>query len=135
MRCNFFVWYDVKVAAAKDKQDLVRLVDFLQNRIVELETENKNLRTRFGEQADMGSSETNVTTELEMLTKKGSHLEISLQRVAVRRLGLAGSPEHAPQGTSSGKLITEVDIEMACIVTVLNTWEPSFEDILKALAL
>ncbi|CAN1192875.1 hypothetical protein LINPERHAP2_LOCUS41748 [Linum perenne] len=75
--CDFFVWYDVKVVATAEKQGLVRLVDFLQNRIVELEYENKNLRTRLGEQADVGSSEVNVSTKLEMLTKRVSQLEMS----------------------------------------------------------
>ncbi|CAN1156215.1 hypothetical protein LINPERHAP2_LOCUS20822, partial [Linum perenne] len=73
----FFVWYDVKLAAVVEKQDLVRLVDSLQNRIVELEYENKNLRTRLGEEADVGSSEKSVMTQLEILTKRVSQLEMS----------------------------------------------------------
>ncbi|CAN1193990.1 hypothetical protein LINPERHAP2_LOCUS42312 [Linum perenne] len=31
--CGFFVWYDLKVAVAAEKQHLVRLVDFLQKRL------------------------------------------------------------------------------------------------------
>ncbi|CAN1761428.1 hypothetical protein LINPERHAP1_LOCUS7904 [Linum perenne] len=75
--CGFFVWYDVKVAAVAEKQHLVRLLDFLQKWVGELEYENKDLQKRLGELADVGRSETNVATELYMLTKRVSHLKIS----------------------------------------------------------
>ncbi|CAN1129996.1 hypothetical protein LINPERHAP2_LOCUS5571 [Linum perenne] len=76
--CGFFVWYDVKLAAAMEKQDLVRLVDTLHNRIDELEYENNKLRTRLREQAEVGiSNDKSVTTELESLTKRVSQLEMS----------------------------------------------------------
>ncbi|CAN1755747.1 hypothetical protein LINPERHAP1_LOCUS5852 [Linum perenne] len=75
--CGFFVWYDVQLAAVAEKQDLVRLVDSLRNRIDELEYENKKLRMRLREQAKVGSSNKSVATELEILTKRVSQLEMS----------------------------------------------------------
>ncbi|CAN1161825.1 hypothetical protein LINPERPRIM_LOCUS1508 [Linum perenne] len=75
--CGFFVWYDVKLAAVAEKKALVRLVDSLQNRIDELEYENKKLRASLREQAAVGSSEKSVTTELESLTKRVAQLEMS----------------------------------------------------------
>ncbi|CAN1182577.1 hypothetical protein LINPERHAP2_LOCUS36048 [Linum perenne] len=75
--CGFFVWYDVGIAAAAEKQHLVRLVDFLQKRVLELEHENNDLRKRVCELTDVGSSDSKVVTELDMLTKRVSHLEMS----------------------------------------------------------
>ncbi|CAN1800699.1 hypothetical protein LINPERHAP1_LOCUS22652 [Linum perenne] len=42
--CGFFVWFDVKIASMKEKQDLVRTIDLLHNWIHMLETENFRLR-------------------------------------------------------------------------------------------
>ncbi|CAN1154360.1 hypothetical protein LINPERHAP2_LOCUS19968, partial [Linum perenne] len=75
--CGFFVWYDVGIAAAAEKQHLVRLVDFLENRVVELEHENNDLRKRVCELTDVGISDSKVVTELDMLAKRVSHLEMS----------------------------------------------------------
>ncbi|CAN1143571.1 hypothetical protein LINPERPRIM_LOCUS26582 [Linum perenne] len=75
--CGFFEWVDVKVAASSEKKHLVRLVELLQNRVCELEYENKQLRKRLGEAGDAGSSETSVATELDILTRRVAHLEMS----------------------------------------------------------
>ncbi|CAN1143184.1 hypothetical protein LINPERHAP2_LOCUS13464, partial [Linum perenne] len=76
--CGFFVWYDVKLAAATEKQELVRLVDILRNRIHALEYENDKLRMCLRERSEVGSiTDKSVTTELESLTKRVSQLEMS----------------------------------------------------------
>ncbi|CAN1201563.1 hypothetical protein LINPERHAP2_LOCUS45465 [Linum perenne] len=74
---GFFVWYGVGIAAAAEKQHLVRLIDFLEKRVVELEHENNDLRKRVGELTDVGSSDSKVEIELDMLAKRVSHLEMS----------------------------------------------------------
>ncbi|CAN1167715.1 hypothetical protein LINPERHAP2_LOCUS27389 [Linum perenne] len=75
--CGFFVWYDVGIAAATEKQHLVRLVDFLQTRVGELEHENNDLQKCVCELTEVGSSETKVATELDMLAKRVSQSEMS----------------------------------------------------------
>ncbi|CAN1186977.1 hypothetical protein LINPERHAP2_LOCUS38442 [Linum perenne] len=74
---GFFIWYDVGIAATAEKQHLVRLVDFLEKRVVELEHENNDLRKRVCELTYVGSSDSKVVTELDMLAKRVSHLEMS----------------------------------------------------------
>ncbi|CAN1164584.1 hypothetical protein LINPERHAP2_LOCUS25648 [Linum perenne] len=75
--CGFFVWYDIGIAAAAEKQQLVRLVEFLQTRVLELEHQNDDLRKRVAELSEVGSSDTKVETQLDMLTSRVSQLEMS----------------------------------------------------------
>ncbi|CAN1157269.1 hypothetical protein LINPERHAP1_LOCUS20090 [Linum perenne] len=75
--CGFFVWYDVGIAAAAEKQQLVRLVHFLQTRVLELEQQNEDLRKRVCELTEVGSSDTRVESQLDMLANRVSQLEMS----------------------------------------------------------
>ncbi|CAN1189309.1 hypothetical protein LINPERHAP2_LOCUS39823 [Linum perenne] len=70
--CGFFVWFDVKIAAMKEKQDLVRTIDLLHNRIHMLETENFRLRECI---RDAAYSDMPFAEELEMLSRRVSQLE------------------------------------------------------------
>ncbi|CAN1168181.1 hypothetical protein LINPERHAP2_LOCUS27676 [Linum perenne] len=69
--------YVSKIAAAAEKQQLVSLVDFLQTRVLELEHQNDDLQKRVCELTEVGSSDTKVETELDMLAKRVSQLEMS----------------------------------------------------------
>ncbi|CAN1824056.1 hypothetical protein LINPERHAP1_LOCUS30642 [Linum perenne] len=77
--CGFFLWHDLKVSAVADKSHLLRLVDFLEKRVSELESENRDLRKCLGGLAEFRSSKTGTsgTSELDLLTKRVSHLEMS----------------------------------------------------------
>ncbi|CAN1165744.1 hypothetical protein LINPERHAP2_LOCUS26325 [Linum perenne] len=75
--CGFFVWYDVGIAAAAEKQQLVRLIEFLQTRVLELEQQNDDLRKCVCELTEVGSSDTRVETQLDMLANRVSQLEMS----------------------------------------------------------
>ncbi|CAN1768757.1 hypothetical protein LINPERHAP1_LOCUS10799 [Linum perenne] len=84
--CGFFVWCDVKMAAMKEKQDLVRTIDLLRNRVEMLETENFRLREciRVG-LGDGGCSEMPFADELEMLSRRVSQLETKEMNVQGNR--------------------------------------------------
>ncbi|CAN1129913.1 hypothetical protein LINPERHAP1_LOCUS23321 [Linum perenne] len=74
--CGFFVWFDVKIAAMKEKQDLVRTINLLHNRIHMLETENFRLRECIrGGIGDAAYSDMPFADELEMLSRRVSQLE------------------------------------------------------------
>ncbi|CAN1147131.1 hypothetical protein LINPERHAP2_LOCUS15685 [Linum perenne] len=75
--CGFFVWLDDKLAAASEKLELLRIVEFQQNRINELESENNRLRKLLVQLGDIGGTEVATTSELESLTKRVSQLEMS----------------------------------------------------------
>ncbi|CAN1127361.1 hypothetical protein LINPERHAP1_LOCUS30846 [Linum perenne] len=73
--CGFFVWYEVKMAALNEKEDLVRMVDFLRERVRVLETENQELRERLYRHTDVSSTDVKLTNEVEMLTERVRRLE------------------------------------------------------------
>ncbi|CAN1139211.1 hypothetical protein LINPERHAP2_LOCUS11124 [Linum perenne] len=75
--CGFFVWLDDKLAAASEKLELLRIVEFQHNRINELESENNMLRKILVQLGDIDGTEVATTSELESLTKLVSQLEMS----------------------------------------------------------
>ncbi|CAN1121234.1 hypothetical protein LINPERHAP2_LOCUS659 [Linum perenne] len=85
--CGFFVWYDVGIAAAAEKQHLVRLLDFLEKRVFKLEQENNDLRKRVCELTDVGSSDSKVATELDMLATRVANLEMSTGLGSLNNVG------------------------------------------------
>ncbi|CAN1128901.1 hypothetical protein LINPERPRIM_LOCUS17122 [Linum perenne] len=82
--CDYFVWYEVKVAALAEKEELVRMVENLKLQVRQLQEENMQLQrycepqmsaTSAGLQACTGSEEYDVVAQLEMLKYRVGVLE------------------------------------------------------------
>ncbi|CAN1171976.1 hypothetical protein LINPERHAP2_LOCUS29903 [Linum perenne] len=86
--CGFFVWFDVKIASMKEKQDLVRTIDLLHNWIHMLETENFRLRECIrGGIGDVAYSDIPFADELEMLSRRVSQLKTNGMTVHCNQKG------------------------------------------------
>ncbi|CAN0843807.1 hypothetical protein LINGRAHAP2_LOCUS4058, partial [Linum grandiflorum] len=71
--CGYFVWFEVKVAALNEKQELVQMVDNLQLQVRHMKEENEWLQTQMDDGvASSGNNvvqnnKYNLTAEIEML--------------------------------------------------------------------